>query len=88
MLRGRKDDGTWTDRDRVMALALTLYEDGLCSGCGLHHSVTHGDENVGRWEANSENICHGCEPIDAAKDADKKDTYPGQKLTLIEADGF
>jgi hypothetical protein len=70
-----------------MALALTLYEDGLCSGCGLHHSVTHGDENVGRWET-GENICHGCEPIDSARESEKKDPYPGQKLTLVEVEGF
>lgn len=87
MLRGRRDDGVWTDRDRIMALALTAYEDGLCSGCGLHNSVTHGDENVGRWET-GENICHGCEPIDSERDKESKDTYPGQKITLVEAEGF
>lgn len=68
-------------------MALTVYEDGLCAGCGLHHSVTHGDENVGRWET-GEDICHGCEPIEADHDKDSKDTYPGKKLTLIEAEGF
>ena len=70
-----------------MALALTMYEDGLCPGCGMHHSVTRGDENVGRWET-GEDICHGCEPVEAAQDAEKKNTYPGQKLTLTEAEGW
>lgn len=68
-----------------MALALTLYEDGLCGGCGMHHSVTQGDENAGRWEVNGEVICHGCETAESYRE-NNKDTYPGQKLTLIEDD--
>lgn len=87
MLRGRKDDGTWSDRDRVLALALTLYEDGLCSGCGMHRSVTHGDHNVGRWET-GDDICHGCEPVEAQRDDKNRESYPGQKITLVETDGF
>lgn len=83
MLRGRKDDGTWTDRDRVMALALTMHENGLCSGCGLHRSVTHGLENVGRW-GTAEEICHGCAPIDSERDKESKETYPGKKLRLVD----
>lgn len=70
-----------------MALALIMYEEGLCGGCGLHRSVAHGDHNVGRWEK-SEMICHGCEPIEAAQEDKNLDKYPGQKLTLVEADGF
>lgn len=70
-----------------MALALTAYEAGICSGCGLHHSVTQGDENVGRWET-GENICHGCEPIEAQRDDKNRETYPGQKITLVESEGF
>lgn len=83
MLRGRRDDGTWTDRDRIMALALTAYEDGLCSGCGMHSSVTHGDHNMGRFET-GEDICHVCEVIESARDGDKEKPYPGQKLTLVD----
>lgn len=70
-----------------MALALTMYEDGLCSDCGGHYSVTHGDENVGRWET-AETICHRCEAIDSARESQSKDAYPGQKLTIVEADGY
>ncbi|GAA5229269.1 hypothetical protein [Arthrobacter cryoconiti] len=71
-----------------MALALTAYEDGLCSGCGLHYSVTHGDHNLGRHIADTDNICHGCEPLDTLREDKNRDTYPGQKITLVEADGF
>ena len=84
MLRGRADDGMWNDIDRIMALALTAYEDGLCGGCGGHFSQTHGDENVGRWEANADAICHQCEAIEAFRE-NNKDTYPGQKLTVTDS---
>lgn len=88
MLRGRKDDGTWSERDRIMALALTAYEDGLCGDCGGHYSVTHGDHNVGRWET-TETICHRCEAADSYRANHKeKDMYPGQKLSLVEVEGF
>lgn len=85
-MRG-KHDGTWRRRDQIMALALTLYEDGLCAGCGLHRSQTHGDHNVGRWET-KETICHGCSPFEAERDRENRDKYPGQKLTLQEVEGF
>jgi hypothetical protein len=69
-----------------MALALTVYEEGLCSDCGGHYSVTHGDENVGRWET-SETICHRCEAIESEREGDSKDSYPGKKLTVMEVAG-
>ena len=71
-----------------MALALTAYEDSLCPGCGQPHSKTHGDHNVGRYEATDDNICHGCAPLEALRDKENRDTYPGQKITLAEVDGF
>lgn len=35
---GRTD---WTLRDRILALALQMYEDGLCPGCGLPANRAH-----------------------------------------------
>ncbi|ALE91817.1 hypothetical protein AOC05_04930 [Arthrobacter alpinus] len=69
-----------------MALALTAYEDGLCGDCAGHYSVTHGDENVGRWEG-AESICHRCEAGESFRDSNKE-TYPGRKISLVEVDGF
>lgn len=82
MLRGRKDDGTWTYRDRCMALALRAYEDGLCPGCGLHSSVTRGDHNLGRHEVDADEICHGCEALESFQANDKTERFPGQKISL------
>lgn len=66
-----------------MALALRAYEDGLCPGCGLHSSVVRGDHNVGRHEV-VEDICHGCEALQAFQQDTNKDRYPGQKLGVQE----
>lgn len=89
-MRGRKDDGTWSYADRVMALALRAYEDGLCPGCGLHSSVTRGDHNVGRHEVNADEICHGCESMESfqADPQNEKNRFPGQKVSLREQDGW
>lgn len=70
-----------------MALALTAYEDGLCPGCGLHHSVTRGDHNVGRHEADDQVICHGCETLEAKRADKNRHVFPGQKITLREVGG-
>lgn len=87
-MRGRPDDGKWSYADRVMALALTAYEDGLCGGCGLHHSVTRGDHNVGRHETDDQVICHGCAPLEATLAEKNRKTFPGQKLVLREVDDW
>lgn len=71
-----------------MALALTAYEDGLCPGCGLHHSVARGDHNVGRHEADDQTICHGCAPLEAKRADKTRLTFPGQKLTVREVEGW
>jgi hypothetical protein len=71
-----------------MALALTAYEDGICPGCGLHSSVTRGDHNVGRHEADDQVICHGCEPLEALQGNSTRNTFPGQKIILRETDGW
>lgn len=84
-MRGHDNDGKVTDVDRMIALALTLYEDSLCAGCGLPHSKTRGDENVGRYDLRDDGICHGCELLEAAQHDKNRTTFPGQKLYLTEA---
>ena len=87
-MRGRRDDGTWTYRDRVMALALRAYEDGLCPGCGLHSSVARGDHNVGRHEVTTDAICHACEALESFQANDKSERFPGQKIGVTEVKGW
>lgn len=71
-----------------MALALTAYEASLCAGCGMPPSKTHGDHNLGRYMIDADNICHGCEPLDAFRDDTSKETYPGQKIYVLENPNF
>lgn len=71
-----------------MALALTAYEASLCGGCGLPYSKTHGDHNLGRYMADTDNICHGCEPLDALREDTNRVTYPGQQVVLVENPDF
>ena len=85
MLGYRPMDGMITERDRFMAMALQQYEDGICSGCGLHHSMTHGDENVGRMETRDDQICHGCQAIESYREDKNRTTYPGQKVYLVDS---
>ena len=67
-----------------MALSLTAYEESLCPGCGMPAHLVRGDENVGR-HAVEETICHGCEPLESARQDKNREAYPGQKLYLVEA---
>lgn len=84
VLRGRRDDGAWSDVDRMLAMALTAYEDSVCPGCGQPLSTAHGDDNVGRFEV-VEDICHGCEALEANRESNKDNHYPGQKFHLHDS---
>lgn len=75
LLGFREDTGRWTERDRLMALALQQHEDSVHS-CGVPSSVAFGDDNVGRVEW-QETICHACESRESATSNDKN-PYPGK----------
>lgn len=82
MLRGRKQDGTVHWADRLVALGLQVYEDGICRGCGQPRTESHSDANVGAYEVHGP-ICHGCASIDEHKQAHtSKDALPGQKILV------
>lgn len=77
MLRGEnKPQSKWTFKDRIVAMALTVYEDGICKGCGQPAAHSHGDDpheyEVGKV------VCHGCKEL-----ADFQGKVgPGEKLYL------
>lgn len=71
-----------------MALALTAYEASLCGGCGLSYSKTHGEHNHGRYMADTDDICYGCEPLETLREDTNRATYPGQKVSLVENPDF
>lgn len=84
LLGYRAQDGLVNQRDRFMAIALQQYEDSLCSGCGLPHSMTRGDANVGRMEIHDDGICHGCEASESYGADKNRTTFPGQKTYFVD----
>lgn len=69
--------GDWTDKDYVLALALTIYEDGLCA-CGQPMVVAHHPDNDGWYKAHKAQ-CQSC----AAKErtgAGATPPEPGEKV--------
>lgn len=85
LLGYRAQDGMINQRDRYMAIALQAYEDSVCSGCGLPHSMTRGDENVGRIEWKDDAICHGCEAKEELSSDKNRTPYPGQLVYPVDA---
>lgn len=75
VLRGQQaPGGTWTEHDRSLAVALTLYEDALCSGCGQPLEETTSAEadpanREGAWhyEAPPPHRCQACTAVAAAQ---------------------
>lgn len=72
--------GDWTDKDYVLTLALTIYEDGLCV-CGQPMAVAHHPDNDGWYDAKKIQ-CHSCAKREAAS-AGKADPVPGEKTYTI-----
>lgn len=73
--------GDWTDKDYLLALALTIYEDGLC-GCGQPITLAHHPDNDGWYEAHKIQ-CHSCASRENATKGTGKDPYkpmPGEKV--------
>lgn len=85
LVAGRPNDGTVNIIDRMVAMALTMFEQSLCPGCGLPAHKTRGDANVGRFEAHDDEICHGCEPLDSMREDKNRAKFPGQKVYLAES---
>jgi hypothetical protein len=83
---GRPPGGRWTEHDRSVAVALTLYEASLCSGCG--HPVEesadpdadpHAPSGAWHYEAPAPTRCHACTAL-AATQADYHDAPHPQAL--------
>ena len=78
MLRGEKKPGSkWTYKDRIIAMSLTVYEQGICKGCGQPLTHTTGDDphlyEVELLE------CSGCKELEEYKGS----PGPGQRTYLV-----
>lgn len=81
VLRGERKPGKkWSNRDRAFALALTLYEADLCSGCGQPMSLSAGDHP---HDYQVERIrCMGCAEIEEDREGSRKPDS-GEKTYVI-----
>jgi hypothetical protein len=66
----------------VLALALTLYESGLCN-CGQPTILAHHQDNDGWYEANKVQ-CHSCAARERATQGTSQEAYvpqPGERVS-------
>jgi hypothetical protein len=69
------------EKDYVLSLALTIYEDGLCS-CGQPLILAHHPDNDGWYEAHKTQ-CHSCAAREIATQGTSKEQYvpqPGERV--------
>lgn len=72
--------GEWLEKDYALTLALTTYEDGLCS-CGQPVAFAHHPDNDG-WYDTHKTQCHSCASRELATTGVGSDPYvpmPGEK---------
>jgi hypothetical protein len=62
--------------DRLLALALRLYEDGTCSGCGQQVAYSMDPALEDYWVGIEPIRCHACTALAVAQDAVKEREWP------------
>lgn len=66
----------WHETDRLLALALNLYEDGICSGCGQQVKYAMDPALADYWTTMHPVRDHACTALAVAQDAVKDDKHP------------
>ena len=80
ILRGAKGK-RWTTVDRTLAVALTLSQDLICSGCGQPKHEAWNPDSEGYYEAKDAE-CQGCAEL--ARDSKKHEDHdPARKVWTI-----
>ncbi len=73
---GARESG-WSDKDRLLALALTMHEDGLHS-CGHPKSLAFSADSDGIWEVVT-HVCEACAAVQNHKQASEgRKPMPGE----------
>lgn len=75
--------GTWSDRDRLLLVALTLHEQGICQGCGQPRSISHDGLRAGEFDVLTD-TCLGCESLETHREHDKSKAR-GQKSFVVHS---
>jgi hypothetical protein len=74
-------DGGWTAKDRLLALAFTTYEDGLCS-CGYAAHICRHPENDGYFDVDA-TVCYASAAIEIYRSSDGYKPDPGEQLGAV-----
>lgn len=71
--------------DRVSAVALTYYEDGIHEACGHRKDRAFDPEMDGYYEVDSETVCQACAALEQWKEDSKESPHPpGTLLTIVD----
>jgi hypothetical protein len=70
----------WPEKDRLLAEALTHYEESAhCPGCGQLKSKAWDEDSAGSWGAENTITCHACAAQqEKQKERGTKDAKPGE----------
>lgn len=63
----------WRETDRLLALALTIYESWLCPGCGEDMRISMDYRLEDHWAVAHTTRCQGCTTLAEAQEADQRD---------------
>ena len=82
--RGAPPSTPVTDTDRLLALALDLYEGDLCPGCGQPRTYAHDADSEKHWHVPDATRCHACTAIEAKRR--KYDDSSSQRALYFHAE--
>lgn len=73
----------WNEKDRLLALALKMYERSLCPDCRADRGRTHDDKMDGEYHLEME-TCYRCAAVEEFHREQREDLPPGTKLYVVE----
>lgn len=85
VFRGMGAGRGWTDKDRLLALALKMYERSLCPECRSDRTRTHDDRMDGEYHVETE-TCYRCATIEEWQRDQREELPAGTKVYVVEDD--
>jgi len=86
-LRSGSKPTRWTVKDRLLALALTVHEDGLCRGCGHPKDRSWNEDMEGEYQAHRV-LCQACQAMHLATDGHPLSPAETAFVLDITPDGY
>lgn len=80
----RGQDAGWSDpKNRLLALAVKVYERSLCPDCRQDRGRSHDDKMDGWYNVQTE-VCYGCAEVEQYQRDAKAEPPAGMKLYVVE----